>query len=135
MKCFDVQSIEIGVAADTAFAFIADAQMLPRWAQAFAKVENGRALLRTPNGELSIALVVRAWAASGTIDWEMRFPDGSVGLAYSRLVALGTNRCLYSFVLTPPPLPLEQLEGALLAQSKTLAEELAALKEILENAR
>jgi hypothetical protein len=35
-------------------------------------------------------------------------------------------------VLTPPPVPLEELEGALEAQSAILTQELAALKRILE---
>lgn len=43
------------------------------------------------------------------------------------------ERCVYSFVLTPPPVPLEQMEGALAAQSITLAKELRQLKSILEN--
>jgi hypothetical protein len=46
-------------------------------------------------------------------------------------VSLGSDRCAYSFVL-PPPAPLEQVEGALEVQSRTLATELANRKQILE---
>ena len=49
------------------------------------------------------------------------------------VVQIDRDRCIFSFVLTPPPVPLEQLEGALEAQSRTLAEELKKLKEILEH--
>jgi hypothetical protein len=89
--------------------------------------------MRTPSGEVSIDLEVQASAESGTVDWRMRFPDHSLATAFSRLVEIAPNRCIYSFVLSPPPVPLEQLEGALELQSQTLAEELKRLKQILEN--
>lgn len=132
MRGFDVQGIELEVAADVAFAYIAEPARLPEWTAAFASVSDGRALMRTPQGEVMISLEVEAAAEQGTIDWRMGFPDGSVATAYSRVVALGGGRSVYSFVLTPPPLPLEELEGALAAQSRTLAEELRRLKQILE---
>ncbi len=132
MKTFDVQGVDLRVPRETAFAFIADPARLPAWTSAFASVTDGRALLRTPTGEVEIALDVQASAEHGTADWRMIFPDGSVATAYSRLVPTGRDRCVFSFVLTPPPVPLEQLEGALEAQSRTLAEELRKLKRILE---
>lgn len=131
MKTFDVQSIEISVAQAQAFAFIANPANLPRWTNAFATVSGGAATLRTPNGEVKITLAVRASQEFGTIDWFMTFPDSTLATAFSRLVATADDRCVYSFVLTPPPVPLAQLEGALDAQSKTLAEELVRLKSIL----
>lgn len=132
MKTFDAQAISLNVPAQQAFAFIADATNLPKWAQAFAAVSGKRARLRSPNGAFEIDLDVRASAECGTVDWYMTFPDSSVAVAYSRVVTLSPDRCAYNFVLTPPPVPLEQLEGALEMQSKTLTEELAHLKEILE---
>jgi hypothetical protein len=132
MKSFDVQSIGLNVPRSVAFTLIADPVQLPRWAHAFAAVHDGRAVLRTPNGEVEIGLEVQASAIHGTIDWQMTFPDDSVARACSRLVELDQDRSVYSFVLTPPPVPLEQLEGALEAQSRTLAEELRKLKEVLE---
>jgi len=132
MKTFDVQAVSFNVSRQQAFAYIADAKNLPDWAQAFAAVNGKRALMRTPNGEVEIDLDVRASAELGTIDWYMTFPDNSLAIAYSRVVELTTNSCAYSFVLTPPPVPLEQLEGALETQSKILAEELVKLKSILE---
>ncbi len=133
MTHFDTQGIALDVPRDTAFACIADRNRLPDWTEAFAEVDGRRAVLRTPRGEVTIDLDVIASAGQGTIDWRMAFPDGSVANAYSRLVELDTERCVYTFILTPPPGPLAQLEGALPAQSETLRGELARLKEILEH--
>ena len=133
MKRFDVQGIDLAVPLSKAFAFIADAAQLPKWTNAFASVSPGLAVMRTPSGEVMVDLEVQASAEQGTVDWRMRFPDHSVATAFSRLVATDSDRCIYSFVLTPPPVPLEQLEGALEAQARTLAEELKRLKNILEH--
>ncbi len=133
MKTFDIQAISLNVPQQQAFAFIAEATNLPKWAQAFASVANKRALMRTPNGEVEIDLDVHASAENGTVDWYMTFPDGSTGVAYSRVVKLSHDNCAYSITLKAPPVPLEQLEGALDMQSKTLTEELAKLKVILEH--
>ncbi|HEX4952062.1 MAG TPA: SRPBCC family protein [Thermoanaerobaculia bacterium] len=132
MKTFDVQTVELAVPRGRAFELIADPVQLPRWTHAFAFAGSGEALMRTPNGEVRVGLEVEASTERGTIDWRMTFPDGSVASAFSRLVDLAEDRCLFSFVLTPPPVPLELLEGALEAQSRTLAEELVKLKGILE---
>jgi len=132
MKNFDVQGIDLNVPREKAHAFIADPTQLPRWTSAFASVTSGRAVMRTPAGEVDIELDVEASAEHGTVDWRMTFPDGSVATAFSRVVAIDQKRCVFSFVLTPPPVPLEQLEGALEAQSRTLAEELGNLKRIVE---
>lgn len=132
MKNFDVQGIDLSVPRSNAFAFIANPAHLPSWTSAFASTAPGRAVMRTPNGELEIGLEVESSPTNGTVDWRMTFPDGSVATAYSRVVEMDRDRCIFSFVLTPPPVPLEQLEGALEAQSRTLAEELTRLKEILE---
>jgi hypothetical protein len=133
MKNFDVQGIDLNVPQGRALAFIADPAQLPRWTNAFASVTPGRALMRTPSGEVMIDLKVEASLEHGTVDWRMTFPDRSVATAFSRVVEIDRDRCIFSFVLTPPPVPLEQLEGALEAQSRTLAEELRKLKEILEH--
>ena len=133
MKTFDVQGIELAVPRRKALAFIGDAQQLPRWTNAFASVSNGNAVMRTPAGEVPVALKVETSPENGTVDWRMTFPDGSEGTAFSRVVETGRDRCIFSFVLTAPPVPLEQLEGTLEAQSRTLAEELVKLKRILEH--
>lgn len=132
MRESDVQGIEIEVAAGDVFAYLADAGRLPEWTEAFASAGNGRAVMRTPRGEVGVELAVEASAERGTVDWRMGFPDGSVATAFSRVVPLGPGRSVYSFVLTAPPVPLEELEGALEAQSRTLAGELVRLKELLE---
>lgn len=132
MRTFDVQGIDIAVPRDEAFAFIADPAQLPHWTNAFAAVDGDRAVMRTPAGEVMVRLEVQASRERGTVDWRMTFPDGSVATAFSRAIPLDGGRCAYSFVLTAPPVPLEQLEGTLAAQSRTLAEELVRLKGILE---
>jgi hypothetical protein len=133
MSSFDVQSIDLAIPGSKAFAFIADPGRLPKWTNAFASVVSGRALMRTPSGDVMVDLEVRASAEHGTVDWRMTFPDHSVATAFSRIVELDVGRCVFSFVLTPPPVPLEQLEGTLQAQSRILAEELRKLKGILEH--
>jgi hypothetical protein len=132
MRQFDVQSIQLSVPIREVFAFVAEPRNLPKWAQAFNRVSGGRATLETPNGAVEIDLRVEAFENQGTIDWIMRFPDGAVARACSRLVPLTENQTVYSFLLLPPPVPLEQLEGALEQQSRTLTKELASLKKILE---
>lgn len=132
MKRFDVQAIDLQVVQRRVFSYVADPQHLPQWTSAFASVANGRAVMRTPNGEIEIGLVVQSSEEQGTIDWRMTFPDGSVATAFSRVVKLDSKSCVFAFVLAPPPVPLEQLEGALEAQSRTLAEELQRLKRVLE---
>lgn len=133
MKMFDVQGIDLKTTQKQAFSYIADPAQLPQWTNAFASVTNGKAVLRTLNGEVEIDLVVQSSEEQGTIDWLMTFPDSSVATAFSRVVKLDSENCVYTFVLTPPPVPLELLEGALEAQSRTLAEEFQKLKNILEN--
>lgn len=132
MKRFNVQGVEIAVPRERAFAFVADPALLPRWAEAFETASNARAVLRTPHGRVEVGLQTMASPEHGTIDWRMTFPDGSVAMAHSRLVSIDGERCAYTFVLTPPPVPLEALEGALDAQSEVLSRELASLKRLLE---
>jgi hypothetical protein len=133
MRTFDVQSVALSVSQEKAFRFIANPANLPKWAQAFKHVVNGAALLQTPNGAVEIRLEVEASAEAGTIDWVMHFPDGSAAHAYSRVIPQEGDRSLYSFVLTGPPVPLEQLEGALEQQSRILKEELETLRALLES--
>jgi hypothetical protein len=106
---------------------------LPHWAHAFDSVHHdGRATLKTPQGSVGVRLDVLAHAHCGTVDWRMHFPDGTVGIAQSRVVDTTRSSCIYSFVLHAPPVALEQVEGALAAQRLTLASELATLKDLLE---
>ena len=127
MRDFDVQTVELAAPFDVAFRYIADPRTLPEWTHAFRSVSDRRATLATPKGAVDIGLEVRASGETGTVDWIMTFPDGSVGRAFSRLVDRG-DRSLFSFVLLAPPVPLEQVEGALEEQSRTLREELRTLQ-------
>jgi len=133
MKTYDLQGIDLNVPTSEAFAFIAEPNNLPKWTHAFASVNQEKAVMKTPEGEVEIDLETLASADSGTIDWRMTFPDQSVATAFSRIVEADHNHCVYSFILMPPPVPLEQLEGALEAQSRILEKELGTLKAMLED--
>ncbi len=132
MRMFDVQGIEIRAPRDKVFTFLRDPGNLPRWAEVFVAVGNGRARLETPEGAVDVALEVSADADTGTVDWHLAFPDGSVGLAQSRVTETTRGTCIYSFVLHAPPVALERIEGALDAQRATLQSELATLKSLME---
>jgi uncharacterized protein YndB with AHSA1/START domain len=132
MQLFDVQGIEIQASRARLFEFVCNPANLPRWAHAFQSVEDGSARLRTPAGAVDVRLDVLAHADSGTVDWRMEFPDGSVGIAHSRVTETTRGTCIYSFVLHAPPVSLERVEGALEAQRLTLRSELATLKRLVE---
>ena len=132
MKTFDVQSIGIGKSLVHVFDFIAAPVNLPLWAHAFKRADPKSAELVTTNGAVLVDLETITDESRGTIDWRMTFPDGSVGVAYSRVTPDGGDRSVYSFVLMAPPVPLEALEGALSAQIAVLAQELQTLKARLE---
>ena len=133
MRTFDVQSLEIDSPAGKVFEYVADPAHLPEWTGAFKSIAGRRAVLSTPDGTISIDVDVQASREHGTIDWAMTFPDGSVANAFSRVVETANGRAIYSFVLLPPPVPLEKIEGALDQQSRILGEELGRLKRILES--
>jgi hypothetical protein len=132
MRMFDVQGIEIRAPRHKVFEFVRASGNLPRWARAFVSARNGRARLETPAGAVDIGLDVSADAEAGTVDWRLEFPDGGVGIAQSRVTETTRGTCIYSFVLHAPPVALEQIEGALDAQSGTLRSELATLKALIE---
>jgi hypothetical protein len=133
MRMFDVQGIEIMASPETVFQFLREPGNLPKWAHAFVSAETGRARLETPNGAVNIGLDVSANAAAGTVDWRLSLPDGSVGIAQSRVTETTRGTCIYSFVLHAPPVALEQVEGALGAQIITLTSELARVKSLMES--
>jgi Polyketide cyclase / dehydrase and lipid transport len=132
MRTFDVQAIEISASAGSVFDFVRDPRNLPQWAHAFQSADDDRARLSTASGTLDVGLQTLATPSAGTVDWRLQFPDGSVGLAHSRVTETGRGTSIYSFVLHAPPVPLAQLEGALDAQRATLQKELAALKSLME---
>jgi hypothetical protein len=132
MRTFDVQAIEIEAPPGAVFDFVRNPRNLPQWAHAFQSADDGHARLATASGTLDVGLETLAAPSAGTIDWRLHFPDGSVGLAHSRVTETSRGTSIYSFVLHAPPVPLEQLEGALDAQRATLQNELAALKSLME---
>jgi hypothetical protein len=132
MRMFDVQGIEIHAPRGKVFEFLRTPGNLPRWAHAFTSAEDGSARLETSAGAVDVRLAVSADAETGTVDWRLAFPDGSVGLAQSRVTETSRGTCIYTFVLHAPPVALEQVEGALDAQRATLQSELATLKSLME---
>jgi hypothetical protein len=132
MRMFDVQGIEILAPRRKVFEFVREPANLPRWTRAFVAAGDGRARLETPAGGVDIALDVSADGETGTVDWRLAFPDGSLGIAQSRVTETTRGSCIYSFVLHAPPVALEEVEGALDAQSLTLRSELATLKSLME---
>ena len=132
MKTFDVQFIGIEAPRWRVFEFVAEPGNLPKWTSAFKSANPRSARLQTPQGTLAIELRTDARRDAGTVDWTMTFPDGSVGTAYARVTPDGENRAVFSFVLMAPPVPLEELEGALESQRRILAEELVRLKTLVE---
>jgi len=134
MRTFDVQFIEIACDYERAFHYISKPENLVEWTAAFKAVRNGRATMRTLQGELEIGLEVKASQSVGNVDWFMTMPDGNVGRAFSRLVRNQPDTTIYTFVLMAPPVPLEEVEGTLEQQMRILRQELAHLKEVLEKA-
>ena len=133
MKNFDIQGVDLNVSKSKAFMFIAEPNNLPKWTNAFVSMTQGKAIMQTPEGDVEIDLEVQASTEYGTVDWRMTFPDHSVATAFSRIVEADKGRCVYAFILMPPPVPLEEIEGALEAQSQILEKELRKLKGLLED--
>jgi hypothetical protein len=129
---FSVQSVLIDSPAEKVFNFIAEPSNLPKWTNAFKNADHKSALLVTPAGEMKIGLETKASNETGTIDWYMKMPDGSIGKAYSRVVEDSDGKSIYSFILLAPPVPIEKLEGTLKEQEGILSKELRNLKRILE---
>ena len=132
MQLFDVQGVEILAPRGKVFEFLRKPENLPLWAHAFVSVGDGRARLETPAGAVDVALSVSADAETGVVDWHLSFPDGSVGVAQSRVTETTRGTSIYSFVLHAPPVALEQVEGALEAQRAQLRSELTTLKSLME---
>jgi hypothetical protein len=132
MQMFDVQGIEILAPRGKVFEFVRRPENLPHWAHAFVSAGDGRARLDTPGGAVDVVMSVSAEAETGVVDWKLSFPDGSVGLAQSRVTETPRGTSIYSFVLHAPPVALERIEGALEAQRALLRSELMTLKSLME---
>ena len=133
MNTFDIQGIEIRASRDRVFEFLRNPRNLPRWTRAFKSADDERAQLHTPSGVVNVRLHTSVETRSGAVDWRLEFPDGSVGLAQSRVTETSRGTCVYSFVLHAPPAPLEQVEGSLEAQRVTLRTELLTFKSLMES--
>jgi uncharacterized protein YndB with AHSA1/START domain len=132
-KTFAIESVGLASQPDKVFAYLADPRNLPHWTQAFKSVDEGKAQMVTPAGSVEVRLEVIAVASSGTIDWRMVFPDGALAVAHSRVTPDTGGGSVYTFVLSAPPAPLEQLEGGLESQAAVLRQELERLSGILKS--
>src|SRR3989442_7232908 len=103
MRMFDVQGVEIVATRAKVFEFLREPGNLPQWAQAFVSAEEGRARLETPTGAVDVGLDVSADAETGTVDWRLAFPDGSVGGAQSRVTEANPGTSIYKFGLHGAP--------------------------------
>lgn len=131
VKNHDVQSVNLQTSKEKAFNYISNPNNLNKWTGAFKEADEKSALLVTPRGELRIGLETKTNKKLGTIDWYMTMPDNSIGIAYSRVTTGPDGKAIYSFTLIAPPVPLEQVEGALAAQIGQLKEELKKLQVML----
>jgi hypothetical protein len=132
MQMFDVQAIEILAPRGKVFEFLRRPENLPHWAHAFVSAAEGRARLETHGKAVDVAMDISADAETGVVDWRLSFPDGSVGVAQSRVTETTRGTSIYSFVLHAPPVALEHVEGALEAQRVQLRSELTTLKSLME---
>src|SRR5205807_3656901 len=110
MRTFDVQGIEIRASRAAVFDFVRDPHNLPNWARAFQQANDTRASLKTPTGAVDIDLRTISHQDGGTIDWELGFPDGSIGVAQSRVTESARGSCIYRFVVQGAPVPAGRLE-------------------------
>jgi hypothetical protein len=131
MRTFDVQGIEIHAPRGRVFEFIRNPHNLPRWAHAFqsadehsARLKHRRAasmwVFRSPPSQTPARSIGR-WS----------FPTEPLGRALARDRDDAWNVDL-QLRAACPPVPLEQVEGALDVQRATLRSELATLKSLLE---
>ena len=98
MDSYRVESVQVKAGFEKAFGYIAAPENLPQWTHYFKSVKNGRAVMATPEGTVEVGLQVNSSRPEGTVDWRMKFPDGNEATAYSRLVHLSHEACVYSFV-------------------------------------
>lgn len=128
---FGVLSIGIDSDYKSAFDFIANSENLPRWTNQFKSVSGNRASFDTFQGVVDINFETHASEAQGTIDWELTFPDGNSGWAYSRLTR-NVAGVIYAFNFVLPPMPDAELDKAHAAQSANIEDEISKLKAALE---
>ena len=132
MSSYEVESIEIAVEPSKVVEYISRPENLPHWTEAFSRADQASATMKTPNGRMEIGLTTLTNVQAGSVDWQMKMPDGTVATAFSRVTPDRGASSIYSFVLMSPPGALEELEGNLDQQRDTLARELRRVKGLLE---
>ncbi|HEV7380209.1 MAG TPA: hypothetical protein VGN64_10470 [Dyadobacter sp.] len=132
IKNFEVLSIGIDTDYDTAFSYVADSNKLPEWTNQFVSVDGSSAKFDTLNGVMDVEFKTIASRESGTIDWALTLPDGSVGYAYSRLTR-NVQGVIYAFNFIVPLQPADAWKEADEKQTDNIKNELTNLKAALEN--
>jgi len=89
--------------------------------------------MATQAGAVEVGLRVRA-LRRGYNRLAHDFPGWKRGNCILALVRESAEYCIYSFILMAPPVPLEQLEGALNQQAHILRDELTKLNAVLSEA-
>ena len=119
------EHIVLNVSKDTAFAYIAEYENIPKWSKNFIlKLEKSgsKYTATTPIGKMKFEIATDK--NTGVIDLLL---DGKP--SPTRLIALGAEMTLYSFTLIlPPNMSEEEFQGGI----KGLQEELTLLKGQLE---
>jgi hypothetical protein len=123
----DTQSVRLDGSRADVFAFISDAENLPRWAVGFARAVSSDGdgwIVRTAHGTIRLRLAANA--AAGTIDYYMAADGGPEAVAYSRVLAVGDGAEYVFTQVQPPGMPDAAFDG----QVQALAEELVILRAI-----
>ncbi|MBD3906904.1 hypothetical protein NAL32_19620 [Chryseobacterium sp. Ch-15] len=129
---FKVLSIRINTDYETAFKYLTDNSKLPEWTNQFVEVDGNKAKFDTFNGIIDVEFETISSVESGTIDWKLTLPDGSIGFAYSRLTR-NIEGVIYAFNFIIPFMDAEELEKAVAKQIDNIHNELSKLKKALEN--
>ncbi|HEY3184230.1 MAG TPA: SRPBCC family protein [Gaiellaceae bacterium] len=121
------QTIEIAARPEDVFAFVADPELLPRWAIGFAKgirPFDGAWLVTTASGD-ELPLRVEADAATGVVDFY------AADVPATTRVVSNDRGSEYVFTMFQPP---QMPDDVFAAQIAELGRELTVLKANLESA-
>lgn len=124
----DTQAVRLETPIEAAFAFISDAEMLPRWAVGFCRgISRGGEnwIVHTATGECPLR--IDADAGRGTIDFHMTPAPAVTSSAYSRLLPCDEG-CEFIFTqLSMPGMPDAVFDASVAA----LKDELQVLRAVL----
>lgn len=131
MQTFEARqvSITIGRSAAEVYAFVADPQNLPRWAQGLSgsiREVAGEWIAASPMGEVKVRFTPRN--TLGALDHDVELPDGTVVSNPLRVVQNGDGSELTFTLFKRPPMTDEEF----VRDAAAVARDLSALRAILE---